>query len=186
MRLVAKLLGLALICSLLYWALHIMSEPSVGSVGKPSSRTSDTSNTPVTRTTSNLFARFQYPAVFQELKPSPPVAPIIAVHDFSKPGVTNSWHLTVQIKQLANGSLDDDGTYHMRQLDPGRFTRQDTTSGSKPVVIFTDNAADSGFTQSAYVQNGSLGAAITVTGNSGESTNLKQALQTVLDSWQWL
>jgi len=186
MRLVAKLLGLALICSLLYWALHIMSEPSVGSVGKPSSRTSDTSDTPATRTTSNQFVKFQYPAVFQALKPSPPVAPIIAVHDFSKPGVTNSWHLTVQIKQLANGSLDDDGTYHMRQSQPDRFTRQDITSNGQSVAIFTDTATDSGFAQTAYLQKGSLGAAVTVTGNSGESTNLKQALQTVLDSWQWL
>ena len=70
MRLVAKLLGLALICSLLYWALHIMSEPSVGSVGKPSSRTSDTSDTPANHATSNQFAKFQYQPSSKPLNPA--------------------------------------------------------------------------------------------------------------------
>lgn len=182
MRRLIKIVVILALCLAVYVGLQELNKPSVGNIRQPSNKTQNNSVGVELRSLTSKYAKFKYPAVFQTLKADPPVAPNIAVHDFSKPGVTSSWHLTVQIRQLANGSLEDDGTYHMRQLNPERFSRVESQSA----VIFTDNASDSGFSQTGFLQKGALGAAVTVSGNSGESKELQEALETVLSSWQWL
>ena len=143
----------------MYVGLQELNKPSVGNIRQPSNKVQNNSvGVELRSLTSNMRSLICTLQFSQTLKADPPVAPNIAVHDFSKPGVTSSWHLTVQIRQLANGSLEDDGTYHMRQLNPERFSRVESQSA----VIFTDNASDSGFSQTGFPQKGALGAAVTV------------------------
>jgi len=165
-----------------------INQPTKGVITSTSkvSETQNTDNvdmTPVVQ--SSKYASFNYPEALTKEAQQSFNLPFVAVYNYTKHDVS-SWELAISIMNVSSGSLNDNGSYHYRKVNPDKYIESNKTINDKNVVIMTDQTA-SGFAKVAFLVNGQYQATISLTGDHlGSSSSLDETFNMVISSWRWL
>lgn len=129
-------------------------------------------------TVQGTYGSFTIPGEYTVVPTEKPTSPQIELFDYVRAGTT-SGEIAVQVVQLANGTIDDDGTYTYRKTFTDRYTQKMVTINGKQVPQFT---ATQELSVTVYLQQGNRLVRISTTGN--EDAN-EQVAHAVASSWSW-
>ena len=180
--LVAVILAVAI--GVLIGLMHAFSGTSQGTISNLQPN-APTAPAPKQLTLTGVHFNLVYPNNFNQVTIDAPHAPIIENYSFAKPD-TPSWRLAIQVESLPSGNLNDDGSYHSRVVNPGRFTITPTAVNGATMYIATDNASDSAFAKAAYFEHDGLLGSVALTGGGSKTVDQMQSLyMAILQSWEW-
>lgn len=95
------------------------------------------------------------------------------------------WLLAISVNKLSQPSLNYDSSFSIRKLDPSRYQESTRVIGSNTFYVFKD-LSTSGFSQTAFVINGTKSVDISLYGNDQSGfNNLSNTFNMVLNSFEW-
>lgn len=161
-----------------------LTDPSEGVVITSAKTVKKTENREASIRVDGKTVSFSRPAKFREM-PTPQLGPQdVEKFNYLNPE-TISQNLTIQIRRLPSGMLNDDSSYNLRRLNPAKYTQQTLTVNGKEVVVFTDN--EGGYNKVAFMTQNGLEANIAVTtSNASAVEDIDKTFNKVIESWQWL
>ena len=182
--LIAFVVIIAIAMGVIVGLMHVFSGTSQGTLSS-SEPSGTTVPTPKQLTLTGVHFTLVYPNNFNQATIDAPHAPILENYNFAKPD-TPSWRLAIQVESLPSGNINDDGSYHSRAVNPGRFTITPTAVNGFTMYIATDNASDSAFAKAAYFVHDGLLGSVALTGGGSQTVSQMQSLyMAILQSWEW-
>jgi hypothetical protein len=127
------------------------------------------------------YATFTYASDYTQQKKEQSQLPVLDRFNFVSQK-TGQGEIAIQITNLINGKLSDDGTYNLREVTTERFVKETRKISGKSVIIFTDKTGGA-FSKVAYLQKGSTDASIALTGSNPDV--LQPEFERLIASWQW-
>ncbi len=130
------------------------------------------------------YAQFRFPAIFQAEASQTASAPLLeSISLVEHQGLTSQ--LSIQIRSLPSGALDDDGSYHYRRVSTGQYAMTTKQLGPNAATIFADQQAQN-FSTTIFLQHQALDASIALTsGDNRDNTDDMQLLEQLVASWHW-
>ena len=165
--------------------LSLFDGPSAGSVSAGKTKTVTGSVFDMTLVTIHgKYISFNYPAGITHSTSPKLIAPDVENFSFIKHDI-ETWNLEIAVTSAPNG-LTSFASYSYRSLHPDIYQLSQRSVGKQMAIIMTDKTAP-GFSEVAYLVQGSLIGTISLYGDGSQGTkNLQSTFGMVLNSWQWL
>lgn len=173
----------------------ILMAPSVGSPAKRSSISGSSKSTvaepkiesTVPSEVSNNYFRLQLPTGYRQQSAGQGTSGALYQQTIIKSSVSGSQLIAISVFPLSSGSLQELSAYQLRTQMTAQYTKSQKTISSEPVEVFNDTRSASTvifWKHGGYVATIAASSAIQDLSIDGNSAQL-EALQPLLDSWQW-
>jgi hypothetical protein len=130
------------------------------------------------------YVNFSYPKALSVVAPQVNQPPLLDTFIYGYRD-TESWRLAITVNSLNGTSLNEDSSYQFRLSEPEEYKESHETVAGKNYVVMTDTQA-AGFSEVAYIINGSHSADISLYGDDPTGlAYLQETFAMVLKSWHW-
>ncbi len=151
-------------------------------VGSPKANISSFDLTP--KQSVGKYVTFNYPAGMKVTANSTIRDPVVEQFNYLHRDI-ESWNLAIAVMKNPGGSVSTNNSYQVRKIKPEQYKESTETVNGKTYVIMTDSSVG-GFSKVAIMQNGSMGATVSLYGDDPSGTkDLQKTFDMVFASWKW-